>query len=222
MSQLGQNLAAPFIQRPVMTTVLFVALIIFGVFAWRGLPVAMLPDVSFPTVTVTATLPGASAELMASAVASPMEQAFSGITGLLSVNSVNSAGTSRITLQFDLNRDINAATQDTQAAVTQATRFFPSTMTQQPTVRQQNPTDSPIVFIGLSAPNMPLYQLDAFAEQQLAVKLQAIPGVAEVRVFGGQTYAVRLLLNPYALQARNLSLPNLVTSINSSNANLPQ
>ncbi|HQS01994.1 MAG: acriflavine resistance protein B [Halothiobacillus sp. 24-54-40] len=222
MSSLGQNLAAPFIQRPVMTTVLFVALIIFGVFAWRALPVAMLPDVSFPTVTVTASLPGASAELMASAVASPMEQAFSGITGLLSVNSVNSTGTSRITLQFDLNRDINAATQDTQAAVTQAARFFPSTMTQQPTVRQQNPTDSPIVFIGLSAPNMPLYQLDAFAEQQLAVKLQSIPGVSEVRVFGGQTYAVRLLLNPYALQARNLSLSSLMTSINSSNANLPQ
>ena len=216
------NLAAPFIRRPVMSTVLFVALIMFGVFAWRALPVAMLPDVAFPTVSVTATLPGASAELMASAVASPMEQAFSGIPGLLSVNSVNSTGTTRITLQFDLNRDINAATQDTQAAVTQASRFFPSTMTQQPIVRQQNPTDSPIVFIGLSAPDLPLYQLDAFAEQQLAVKLQSIPGVSEVRVFGGQTYAVRLMLNPYALQLRNLSLANLVSAIGTHNSNLPQ
>lgn len=222
MSNLVGNLAAPFIRRPVMTTVLFAALILFGVFAWRALPVAMLPNVAFPTVSVTASLPGASAELMASAVASPMEQAFSGIPGLLSVNSVNSTGTTRITLQFDLSRDINAATQDTQAAVTQASRFFPSTMTQQPTVRQQNPTSSPIVFIGLSAPDMPLYQLDAFAEQQLAVKLQSIPGVSEVRVFGGQTYAVRLLLNPYAMQSRNLSLTNLVNTINSHNANLPQ
>jgi HAE1 family hydrophobic/amphiphilic exporter-1 len=222
MNNAISNLAAPFIRRPVMTTVLFAALILFGVFAWRALPVAMLPNVAFPTVSVSASLPGASAELMASAVASPMEQAFSGIPGLLSVNSVNSTGTTRITLQFDLSRDINAATQDTQAAVTQAARFFPSTMTQQPTVRQQNPTSSPIVFIGLSAPDMPLYQLDAFAEQQLAVKLQSIPGVSEVRVFGGQTYAVRLLLNPYAMQARNLSLTNLVNAINSNNANLPQ
>ena len=222
MNNVIGNLAAPFIRRPVMTTVLFAALILFGAFAWRALPVAMLPNVAFPTVTVSASLPGASAELMASAVASPMEQAFSGIPGLLSVNSVNSTGTTRITLQFDLSRDINAATQDTQAAVTQASRFFPSTMTQQPTVRQQNPTSSPIVFIGLSAPDMPLYQLDAFAEQQLAVKLQSIPGVSEVRVFGGQTYAVRLLLNPYAMQARNLSLTNLVSAINSKNANLPQ
>ncbi|WP_298220028.1 efflux RND transporter permease subunit [Halothiobacillus sp.] len=222
MSNAIGNLAAPFIRRPVMTTVLFAALILFGVFAWRALPVAMLPNVAFPTVSVSASLPGASAELMASAVASPMEQAFSGIPGLLSVNSVNSTGTTRITLQFDLSRDINAATQDTQAAVTQAARFFPSTMTQQPTVRQQNPTSSPIVFIGLSAPDMPLYQLDAFAEQQLAVKLQSIPGVSEVRVFGGQTYAVRLLLNPYAMQARNLSLTNLVSAIDSKNANLPQ
>ncbi len=222
MNNVIGNLAAPFIRRPVMTTVLFAALILFGVFAWRALPVAMLPNVAFPTVTVSASLPGASAELMASAVASPMEQAFSGIPGLLSVNSVNSTGTTRITLQFDLSRNINAATQDTQAAVTQASRFFPSTMTQQPTVRQLNPTSSPIVFIGLSAPDMPLYQLDAFAEQQLAVKLQSIPGVSEVRVFGGQTYAVRLLLNPYAMQARNLSLTNLVSAINSKNANLPQ
>jgi hydrophobic/amphiphilic exporter-1 (mainly G- bacteria), HAE1 family len=222
MNKLVGNLAAPFIQRPVMTTVLFAALILFGVFAWRALPVAMLPSVAFPTVTVSASLPGASAELMASAVASPMEQAFSGIAGLESVNSVNSTGTTRITLQFDLSRDINSATQDTQAAVTQASRFFPSTMTQQPTVRQRNPTDSPIVYIGLSAPDMPLYQLDAFAEQQLAVKLQSIPGVSEVRVFGGQTYAVRLLLNPYAMQSRNLSLSSLVTAINGHNANLPQ
>lgn len=222
MNNMIGNLAAPFIRRPVMTTVLFAALILFGVFAWRALPVAMLPNVAFPTVTVSASLPGASAELMASAVASPMEQAFSGIPGLLSVNSVNSTGTTRITLQFDLSRDINAATQDTQAAVTQASRFFPSTMTQQPTVRQMNPTSTPIVFIGLSAPDMPLYQLDAFAEQQLAVKLQAIPGVSEVRVFGGQTYAVRLLLNPYAMQSRNLSLTSLSSAINSRNANLPQ
>lgn len=219
---MGSNLATPFIQRPVMTTVLFAALILFGVFAWRALPVAMLPNVSFPTITVSASLPGASAELMASAVASPMEQAFSGIPGLLSVNSVNSTGSTRITLQFDLSRDINAAQQDTQAAVTQASRFFPTTMTQQPTVRQSNPTDSPIVYIGLSAPDMPLYQLDSFAEQQLSVKLQSIPGVSEVRVFGGQTFAVRLLLNPYALQARNLSLAGVINAINSQNTNQPQ
>lgn len=218
----GLNLAGPFIRRPVATTVLFAALILFGLNAWRTFPVAMLPNVAFPTVVVSATLPGASAQTMASAVASPMEQAFSGIPGIRSMNSISNSGSTRITLQFDLSIDINAATQDTQAAVTQAQRFFPPTMTQQPIVRQANPTDSPILFIGLSAPNMPLYRLDAFAEQKLAPQLQGIPGVSEVRVYGGQTYAVRLMLNPYALQARGISLSDLSSAISARNSNLPQ
>jgi len=218
----GRNLAGPFIRRPVATTVLFAALILFGLYAWRAFPVALLPNVAYPTVVVSASLPGASAQTMATAVASPMEQAFSSIPGIRSMNSISNSGSTRITLQFDLSVDINAATQDTQAAVTRAQRFFPPTMTQQPIVRQSNPTDSPIMYIGLSAPNMPLYRLDAFAEQKLAPQLQGIRGVSDVRVYGGQTYAVRLMLNPYALQARGISLSDLSSAISARNSNLPQ
>jgi HAE1 family hydrophobic/amphiphilic exporter-1 len=216
------NLAGPFIRRPVATTVLTLAVVLFGLFAVRGLPVAMLPSVSFPTVMVSASLSGASAQTMATAVASPLEKQFSSIPGLLSMSSTSSTGSTRITLQFDLSRNIDAATQDVQSAVNQATRFLPSTMTQAPSVRQRNPASSPILFIGLSAPNMPLYKLDDYAENRLATRLSGVPGVAEVRVFGGQTYAVRLYLNPYKLQSRGLSLTDVQSAIGSRNVNLPQ
>jgi HAE1 family hydrophobic/amphiphilic exporter-1 len=216
------NLAEPFIRRPVATTVLTMALVLFGVFAVRGLPVALLPSVSFPTIMVSASLSGASAQTMASAVASPLEKQFSSIPGLLSMNSTSSTGSTRITLQFDLSRNIDAATQDVQAAVNLATRFLPSTMTSTPTVRQQNPSASPILFIGLSAPNMPLYKLDDYAENRLATKLSGVQGVSNVLVFGGQTYAVRLYLNPYKLQARGISLTDVSDAVGSQNVNLPQ
>ncbi|WP_455385900.1 efflux RND transporter permease subunit, partial [Acidihalobacter prosperus] len=216
------NLAEPFIRRPVATTVLTMALVLFGLFAVRGLPVALLPSVSFPTIMVSASLSGASAQTMASAVASPLEKQFSSIPGLLSMNSTSSTGSTRITLQFDLSRNIDAATQDVQAAVNQATRFLPSTMTSTPTVRQRNPSASPILFIGLSAPNMPLYKLDDYAENRLATKLSGVQGVSNVLVFGGQTYAVRLYLNPYKLQARGISLTDVSSAVSSHNVNLPQ
>ncbi|MEJ2479323.1 MAG: efflux RND transporter permease subunit [Acidihalobacter sp.] len=181
------NLAEPFIRRPVATTVLTMALVLFGLFAVRGLP-----------------------------------EQFSSIPGLLSMNSTSSPGSTRITLQFNLSRNIDAATQDVQAAVNQATRFLPSTMTSTPTVRQRNPSASPILFIGLSAPNMPLYTLDDYAENRLATKLSGVQGVSNVLVFGGQTYAVRLYLNPYKLQARGISLTDVSSAVSSHNVNLPQ
>ncbi|OBS10951.1 efflux RND transporter permease subunit [Acidihalobacter prosperus] len=216
------NLAGPFIRRPVMTTVLTLAAILMGLLAYRGLPVALLPSVSFPTIMVSASLPGASAQTMASAVASPLENQFSSIPGLLSMSSESRNGNTRITLQFDLKTNIDAASQEVQAAVGQASRFLPPNMPQTPLVRQVNPAQSPIMFIGLSAPNMPLYKLDAYAEQRFATQLSGVPGVAQVRVFGGQTYAVRIYLNPYALAARNLSLTGVESAIGALNVNLPQ
>ncbi|APZ43328.1 efflux RND transporter permease subunit [Acidihalobacter ferrooxydans] len=216
------NLAEPFIRRPVATTVLTLALVLFGLFAVRGLPVALLPSVSYPTVMVSASLSGASAQTMASAVASPLEKQFSSISGLLSMSSTSQTGSTRIILQFDLSQNINTATEEVQSAVNQATHFLPSTMTSQPSVRQMNPSASPIMFIGLSAPNMPLYKLDAYAENRLATTLSGVPGVSNVLVFGGQTYAVRLYLNPYKLQARGLSLTDVQTAVTDRNVNLPQ
>ncbi|AOU97910.1 acriflavine resistance protein B [Acidihalobacter yilgarnensis] len=216
------NLAGPFIRRPVMTTVLTLAAILMGLLAYRALPVALLPSVSFPTIMVSASLPGASAKTMASAVASPLENQFSSIPGLLSMSSESRNGNTRITLQFDLKVNIDAASQEVQAAVGQASHFLPPNMPQTPLVRQVNPAQSPIMFIGLSAPNMPLYKLDAYAEQRFATQLSGVPGVAQVRVFGGQTYAVRIYLNPYALAARNLSLTGVESTIGALNVNLPQ
>lgn len=216
------NLAGPFIRRPVMTTVLTLAVILMGLLAYRALPVALLPSVSFPTIMVSASLPGASAKTMASAVASPLENQFSSIPGLLSMSSESRNGNTRITLQFDLKVNIDAASQEVQAAVGQASHFLPPNMPQTPLVRQVNPAQSPIMFIGLSAPNMPLYKLDAYAEQRFATQLSGVPGVAQVRVFGGQTYAVRIYLNPYALAARNLSLTGVESTIGALNVNLPQ
>lgn len=216
------NLAGPFIKRPVMTTVLTVAVILAGLLAYRTLPVALLPNVSFPTIMVSASLPGASAQTMASAVASPLENQFSSIPGLIAMSSESRNGNTRITLQFDLKSNIDAASQEVQAAVGQAAHFLPPDMPQTPLVRQVNPAQSPIMFIGLSAPNMPLYKLDAYAEQRYATELSSIPGVAQVRVFGGQTYAVRIYLNPYALAARKLSLLNVESAIGALNVNLPQ
>lgn len=216
------NLSGPFIRRPVMTTVLTAAVILFGLLAYRALPVALLPNVSFPTIMVSASLPGASAQTMGSAVASPLENQFSSIPGLLSMSSESRNGNTRIILQFDLKTNIDAASQEVQAAVGQAAHFLPPDMPQTPLVRQLNPAQSPIMFIGLSAPNMPLYQLDAYAEQRFATQVSGVPGVAQVRVFGGQTYAVRIYLNPYALAARNLSLTGVASTIGALNVNLPQ
>lgn len=215
------NISQPFIRRPVMTTMFMSALVIFGLAAYYSLPVSELPNVDFPTINVSASLPGADPETMASAVATPLERQFSSIAGITSMNSTSNTGSTSITLQFDLERDIDAAAQDVQTAISQSVRRLPQNMPTPPTLRKVNPADAPIIFIALSADQLPLTELNEYAETRVAQQISTIPGVAQVLVFGSKKYAVRLQMNPYALAARNLSLAQVAQAIQSGNSNLP-
>jgi HAE1 family hydrophobic/amphiphilic exporter-1 len=216
------NLSAPFIRRPVATTVLAMAMVLLGIVGYFELPMALLPNVSFPTVLVTGSLPGASPETMASSVATPLERQFTSIPGLSSMSAVSQNGSTRITLQFNLGTSAIAATQEVSDAVAQAQHFLPPDLPQPPLVKNLNPSARPIMFIGLTAPNMPLYQLNRYAETRVATTLSTVPGVADVQVFGAKTYAVRIYVNPFALSARGLSLQAVESAIGSANVDLPQ
>ncbi|MEJ2554389.1 MAG: efflux RND transporter permease subunit, partial [Gammaproteobacteria bacterium] len=215
------NISGPFIRRPVMTTMLMAALIIFGMAAYYTLPVSELPNVDFPTVSVSASLPGADPQTMAAAVATPLERQFSAIPGVSSMDSVSTTGSTRITLQFDLSRNIDAAAQDVQTAISQTARRLPTNMPSPPTLRKVNPADFAIIYLSLSAKQLPLTKLDDYAETRVAQQISTIQGVAQVLVFGSHKYAVRLQMNPYALAARNLSLSQVKTAVQGGNANLP-
>lgn len=215
------NPSALFIHRPVMTTVVMSALLVFGLVAYRSLPVSELPNVNFPTIYVDASLPGASPQTMASTVATPLERQFSSIEGLRSMSSQSTMGNTFITLQFDLSRNINDAAMDVQAAISQAMGRLPPDMPQPPTLFKANPTASPIVFLGLTARHIPMTELDKYAETRVAERISMISGVAQVNVFGGQTYAVRLEMNPYALAARGLTLVQIANAVRAANSNLP-
>jgi hydrophobic/amphiphilic exporter-1 (mainly G- bacteria), HAE1 family len=214
------NLSKVFIERPVATTVLVAAIIIFGIVAFRSLPVNDLPNVDFPTIQVTAELQGANPEVMASTVATPLERQFSQIAGVTSMNSVNTAGRTRITLQFSLERQIDAASQDVQTAISQAMRRLPDGI-DPPTLRKVNPSDNAILILSLSAKTLPLPQLDEFADSHIAQRLSTVNGVAQVVVFGSQKFAVRVYLDPEALSKRGLGLEKVVSAIQSANSNLP-
>ncbi len=215
------NICAPFIRRPVMTTVLMAAVVLFGWIAYRALPVSDLPTVDFPTISVTASLPGANPEVMATSVATPLERQFSTIAGLDSMDSVNSNGSTRVTLQFSLDRDIDAAAQDVQTAIAQTSRSLPKDMPSLPSMRKVNPADSPILFLALTAKNVPMTTLDRYADIHIAQRLSTLSGVAQVQVFGAQKYAVRIYLNPDAVASRGLDLDQLSTAIGNANSNLP-
>ncbi|HVC28957.1 MAG TPA: efflux RND transporter permease subunit, partial [Gammaproteobacteria bacterium] len=215
------NPSAPFIHRPVMTTVVMSALLIFGMVAYFTLPVSELPNVDFPTINVYASLPGADPETMAASVATPLERQFSTIAGLSSMSSVNTTGNTSITLQFDLSRNIDDAAMDVQTAISQAIRQLPLNMPQPPHLSKVNPTASPIIFMGMTASNIPLTKLDEYAETRVAERISMIPGVAQVNVFGAQKYAVRLYMNPYALAARNLTITQVAQAVQNGNTNLP-
>lgn len=215
------NISALFIARPVMTTIVIGALVIFGMIAYTRLPVSELPNVDFPTITVSASLPGASPETMASTVTTPLEREFTTISGLDSMVSTSSTGSAYITLQFDLTRDIDAAAQDVQTTITQASRRLPDVLPSLPTLRKVNPADLPILYLALSSATLPMTQLDAYAETRIADRISALPGVAQVLVFGAHKYAVRVLVNPYALQARGLSLKQVANAIQAGNSNVP-
>jgi HAE1 family hydrophobic/amphiphilic exporter-1 len=207
------NLSKIFIERPVATTVLMLALVTFGWCAYHTLPVSELPNVDFPTIVVSANVSGADPETMASTVATPLEKQLSTIAGIDSMSSVNSAGQTRITLQFVLERDIDAAAQDVQAAISQVLKQLPPQMTTPPTLKKVNPALAPILFLTLTADHLPLSTLDDYAQIYIGQRLSMIPGVAEVDVYGSQQYAVRILLDPTAIANRGLGVDTISTAL---------
>ena len=215
------NLPELCIRRPVMTTLLMAAFVIFGVIAYANLPVSELPSVEFPTIQVTAQLPGASPETMAAAVATPLQGQFATIAGLDSMNSVSAQGVSSITLSFALTRDIDAAAQDVQSALAVAQRRLPVEMTVPPSFRKVNPADAPIFFLAMSSDTLPLSVVNEYAETQLAQRLSTITGVALVTVFGSQKYAVRVQVDPNKLAAAGVGLDEVQAAIAQGNVNKP-
>ncbi|HEX3755830.1 MAG TPA: efflux RND transporter permease subunit [Rhizomicrobium sp.] len=214
------NISAPFIEKPVMTTLLMIALVAFGAFGYSSLPVSELPAVDFPTINVSASLPGADPETMASAVATPLESQFSTIAGVSSMTSQSAQGTTNITIQFDLDRDIDGAAEDVLAAIQQASRQLPVNMPSPPTLHKVNPADAPILFLAMQSPSMPLYQLDKYAENLLARQLSTLAGVAEVDVQGSQIYAVRLQVDPNQLASRGIGIDQVASAVQAANVNV--
>jgi HAE1 family hydrophobic/amphiphilic exporter-1 len=204
-----------------MTTLVMLAIMLFGIMAYRKLPVSDLPNVDFPTIQVSASLPGASPETMASAVATPLERQFSTIAGLDSMTSASYLGSTSITLQFNLSRPLDSAAQDVQSAIAAAARQLPPNMPSPPSYNKVNPADQPVFFLALTSDTMPLYQLDEYGETMMAQRISTVPGVAQVQVFGAQKYAVRIQLDPRELATRGLGIDEVVNAVKNSNVNLP-
>jgi len=215
------NLSEACIRRPVMTTLITASFIVFGFFAYRLLPVSALPRVDFPTIAITATLPGASPETMAASVASPIERQLSTIAGISSMTSSSSLGRTSITIQFDLNLDIDAASLDVQTALTIAQRRLPAEMTDPPSFRKVNPSDSPILFISVRSGTLPLSTVNEYADTVMAQQISQLPGVAQVLVYGAQKFAVRVQVDPEAAAARGLSLDDIRSAVNKTNSSVP-
>jgi HAE1 family hydrophobic/amphiphilic exporter-1 len=209
-----------FIRRPITTTLLMAGILFFGLVGYRGLPVSDLPNVDYPTISVSASLPGASPETMASSVATPLEKQFSTIAGIDAMTSTSGQGSTRITLQFALERDIDAAAQDVQSALSQTLRRLPTGILA-PSYQKVNPADRPILFYALTSPLLPPSQLNEYAESFLAQRVSMVKGVAQVQVYGAQKYAVRIRLDPNALAARGLGIDEVVEAVSAGNVNLP-
>jgi len=215
------NIAELFIKRPVMTTLVMLAILLFGITAYRGLPVSDLPNVDFPTISVNASLPGANPDTMASAVAMPLEKQFSTIAGVDQMTSTNMLGSTSITLQFTLDRDIDAAAQDVQAMIAKAARDLPQNMPSPPSYQKVNPADQPILYLAISSPTMRLSDVDEYAETLLAQRLSMVSGVAQVSVYGAQKYAVRVQLDPRKLASQQIGIDEVSQAVQSGNVNLP-
>jgi HAE1 family hydrophobic/amphiphilic exporter-1 len=210
-----------FIRRPVMTTLVMAAILIFGVFGWRLLPVSDLPSVDFPTIQVNVSLPGASPSTMASAVATPLEKQFSTIAGVDSMTSVSALGISQITIQFSLDRSIDAAAQDVQAAIAKAAKQLPPNLPTPPTYNKVNPADTPVLFLAMSSATLPLSVVDDYAENLLAQRISMVNGVAQVSVFGPQQFAVRVQADPNKLAAYGLGIDEVEKAVAAGNVNQP-
>ena len=215
------NVSRIFIERPVASSVLFASILFFGWLGFNTLPVNDLPNVDFPTISVTARLPGANPEVMANTVALPLEREFSRIAGVDEMTSSSTSGSTRITLTFSLQRDIDSAAQDVQTAISQTIRRLPNDMPEPPTLRKLNPADSPVLVLALAAKQVPLPTLDGFADTHIAQRFSTVEGVAQVQVLGSQKYAVRLFVDPNAIAKRGLGLDKVVSAIQGANSNLP-
>ena len=215
------NFCEAFVRRPVMTVLVMAGILIFGLAAYRLLPVSTLPNVDFPTIQVSADLPGASPETMAASVATVLEKQFSTIAGIEEMTSVSGQGVTRITIQFALERDIDAAAQDVNSAIASAVRQLPATMPAPPSFRKVNPGDSPIYYLALTSDTVPLSSVNEYAETYLAQRISTINGVAQVNVFGQQKYAVRVQLDPNALAARSVGINEVEQAVANANVNIP-
>lgn len=213
------SLSDPFVRRPIMTTLVMVAILASGLLAYKKLPVSDLPNVDFPTINVSAKLPGANPETMAASVAMPLEKQFSAIAGIDSISSTSSMGSTSITIQFDLARNIDAAAQDVQAAISQAQRDLPSDMPSPPSFQKVNPAEQPILLLAASSDSLPLSRVNEYAETLIAQRLSTVAGVAQVEIMGAQKFAVRVQVDPRELAVRGIGLDELENSIRDANSN---
>src|ERR1700728_2100324 len=216
------SISTPFIERPVATTLLTIALTLAGGIAYFQLPVSALPQVDFPTINVSASLPGASPEVMAASVATPLEKQFTRIAGVTEMTSRSSVGTAQVTLQFDLSREINAAARDVQAPINAAAGFLPSNLPTNPSYKKQNPADQPILLLALTSDIVPRAQLYDIASSVFAQKLAQIEGVGQVQVSGSALPAVRVEVNPQPVSQYNVGLDQIGTFLQNANANKPK
>jgi hydrophobic/amphiphilic exporter-1 (mainly G- bacteria), HAE1 family len=215
------NISELFIKRPVMTSLVMLSIVFAGIAGYRQLPVSDLPNVDYPNIVVSASLPGASPETMASAVATPLEKQFSTIAGIDTMTSSNGQGVTQINIAFNLSRNIDAAAQDVQSAIAAAQRQLPQDMPSPPSYRKVNPADSPILYLALSSPTLPLSQVDDYAQTMIAQRISMLTGVAQVAVYGSQKYAVRIQLDPRALASRGIGIDEVATAVQKANVNLP-
>src|SRR5437667_11169475 len=215
------NISEGFIKRPIATSLLMAAIALFATVAYRSLPVSDLPNVDFPTLLVTAQLPGANPETMGSSGATPLENQFSTIAGLESMTSVNSLGSTQITLEFDLNRGLDGAAVDVQGAITQAARLLPQGMPTPPTFAKVNPADQPILYLVVTSTTLPPWTLDEYAETRIAQRISQVSGVAQVQVFGSQKYSVHAQVDPHALAARQIGINEVENALRVWNVNVP-
>src|SRR5882724_3187709 len=215
------NFAELFIERPVMTTLVMAAILLFGIVAYQKLPVSDLPNIDYPVISVNAQLPGASPETMAAAVATPIETQLSAIAGLEQMTSVNNIGGTQITLQFSLDRSIDGAAQDVQAMLGKAQRNLPQNMPTPPSFQKVNPADQPVLVLCLTSPTMKLSDIDEYGQTTMAQRISMIKGVSAVNVFGSQKRAVRVQLDPKALASRRIGIDEVNAAVQNGNVNLP-
>jgi multidrug efflux pump subunit AcrB len=216
------NISDPFLRRPIATSLLMLGILFFGGIAYQQLPIAALPSVDFPTITVSVQYPGASPDTMASSIATPLEQQFGAIADLENMTSSSGLGTTSITLEFNLGRNIDGAAQDVLTAINAASGLLPKDLPNPPTYRKVNPADRPILIYALHSSAIPIWKVDDYAEVILGQNLSTVPGVSQVIVAGAQKYAVRAQMNPAALAAHGISLEDVRNALVATSVILPK